>query len=244
MNYIEFDLNRADYDLFDAPHISGRGFVRFASGEAIFTDPKPTDRRKNTELGVQIVATGDDDCPDLYLEPTGGEPLPKAWLNQKGMQYLAVDHDCGVAVRLAMGASRYGRVGAKYSLRDVDHFAPHYLTGRFAVYWAGPGRRPIGEPITVSEPYRVTKEQKQHLDDLVAQADAWAAMHDLPEYVWDVANAPDINRNVIGAAQPAHTYFNKSFADLPRQLKMSLHYVGWSNFRVETKHSYLYVRKA
>jgi hypothetical protein len=180
MNYLEFNRNCAQHDLFDAPYIDRRGFVRFASGEVIFTDPKPTDRRTDKELGIQIVATGDDDCPDLYVEPTGGKPIPKAWLNQGGMQWLAIDHECGVAVRLAPGGYRYGRVGAKYQLRDVDHFAPHYLTGRFTAYWAGPARRPIGAPITVSEPYRATKEQKQHLADLKDQANAWAALRTCP----------------------------------------------------------------
>jgi hypothetical protein len=235
MNYLEFDRNRAEHDLFNAPHIAGRGFVRFATGEVIFTDPKPIDRRNNAEFGIEIVATGDDDCPDLYREPTGGEPLPKAWLNQRGMQYLAVDHERGVAVQLATGSYRHSRYsgGANYSLRDVDHFAPHYLTGRFAAYWAGPGRMPIGDPITVSEPYRATKEQKQHLQNLKAQADTWAALNDLPKFSGKVYHP-----------LPCHNYFDKTFAGLSDEYKKSLYYAGWSNYRVETKHQYLYVRKA
>ena len=232
MKYLEFDRNRASHDMYDSPHISGRNFVRFATGEVIFIDPKPTDRRTNNDLGIQIVATGDDDCPDLYREPTGGKPLPKAWLNQKGMQWLAVDHECGVAVQLAMGVSRYGRVGAKYRLRDVDHWAPHYLTGRFAAYWAGPGRRPIGDPITVSEPYRATAEEKQHLQDLKDQANAWAALKDLPQF-------DPIRRGPT----PAHLLFDVSFSALIDEDKKRLHYRGFTNFRVETKHPYLYVRR-
>jgi hypothetical protein len=237
MNYLEFNRNCAQHDLFDAPYIDRRGFVRFASGEVIFTNPKPTDRRTDKDLGIQIVATGDDDCPDLYVEPTGGKPIPKARLNQGGMQWLAIDHECGVAVRLAPGGYRYGRVGAKYQLRDVDHFAPHYLTGRFTAYWAGPARRPIGDPITVSEPYRATKEQKQHLADLKDQANAWAAMTDLPQYAY-------VGNQGVPNQHPAHYYFDKQFTDLSDLMKKSLHYYGWSNFRVKTEHPYLYVRKA
>jgi hypothetical protein len=232
MNYLEFDRNRAQYDMFDAPHIAGRGFISFASGEVIFTDPKPTDRRHSRERDVQIVATGDDDCPALYTEPQGGDPVTKASLNQRGMQYLAIDHECGVAVQLAMGVSRYGRVGGEYRLRDVDHWVPHYLTGRFAAYWAGPGRRPIGNPITVSEPYIPTKEQKQHLRDLKDQADTWAALTDLPQF-----------STKVYYPIPAHKLFDVDFADLSDDMKKNLHYRSHTNFRVETKHPYLYVRK-
>lgn len=235
MHYINFDHNVASHDAYGTPHIPNQGFVRFASGEVIFIHPQPTDRGWNRHLGIQIVATGDDDCPSLYIEPTGGDPIPKAWLNQKCMQYLAIDHECGVAIRLATGVSRYGRVGDKYRLRDVDHFAPHYLTGRFAAYWAGPSRRPIGDPIETSAPYKFSKEEKRHLQDLKDQADVWAAMMDLPKYPPSNEKSPQ--------QLPAYAYFNVSFPELSETYKKNLHYHGWANFRVKTKHPYLYVRK-
>lgn len=240
MLYHEFNRNRAKWDRYSAPHIEVRGgFVHFASGELIYTDgdPNPDDRHLYRNFGIQIVSTADDKCPNLYLTEGAKKSLPKAWLNQSGQQHLAVDLEQGVAVRLARSIySRYaGSPSGDVRLRDIDHHVPHYLTGCFVAYWAGPGRLPVGDPITVSEPYRPTREERQHLQDLKNQATAWAAMKDLPEYAY-------LGNQNIPAQQPAHTYFDTAFSELTEPMRKSLHYYGWSTFRVETKYPYLYVR--
>jgi len=235
MLYQEFDRNKARWDLFDAPHIVDGLFVRFATGEVICTGsaPGPNQRRLYRDYGIQIAATDDHDCPELFVSPDAEKPLPRAWLSQRGQQYLAIDHEQGVAVNLTGSVSwRYTSVRPDTHLRDEDKRVPHYLTRRFAAYWGGPGRLPVGAPVRVSSPYKPTPEQRKHLQSLSDQAHAWAALKDLPDHPVKMP-----------VTQPMHVYFDKTFTELPDVLKESLYRCGWATFREETEMPYLYIRK-
>lgn len=252
MLYQSFDMNAASLDMFGVHHCAEQGFVRFVTGEMIYcnSSPDPDHRHNYSKWGVELAFTADEACPKLYLdEDPASKPIPKAWLTQKGGQYLAIDHERGVAVRLARSTQGY-RSNARANLEmdsrvmpnEREERIPAYIAHRASVYWAGPKRRPVGDPIHVSEPFVPNREQRAHLNQLRAAADAWAALLDLPQFTTKV----EVNGEAVvvpAFAEPITKYLNVGFKDLSTAEKLGLWRNSFAAARVLTKHQYLYVRK-
>jgi hypothetical protein len=86
------------------------------------------DRRMYHDYGIQLVATTDKECPQLFLDKECTEPVKKAWITHHGMQELAIDWEQKVAVRLIIqrGSSVLGN---------------HVQNA--SAYWAGAKRLPV-----------------------------------------------------------------------------------------------------
>jgi hypothetical protein len=213
-------------------------FIQFESGELIYTDARPDPDFRNTidRLGVQIVSTTDPECPTLLLPD--GEPIRKAWLTRGGMQYLAIDLDLMVAVQLQPTA--WGRTAPT----DADRRAPAYLQGRFSAYWAGPGRMPVGNPVSVSTPLKLDEDQQKHIDSVLAQCDAWCAMHDIERKSWSrTVDLPGkASFQVRQHSASPRWLLGKTFADLKYSERVELRDFGLAPaFDVKT-YDYLRVR--
>lgn len=202
-----------------------RGFVQFETGELIYTisKPDPDQRRIFRDLDVQIVATGDKDCP-RFVTPEG-EKVASAWLNRKGQSYLAVDLTTGRAVQLG-GHITYGR--AKPDARDEQ--APFYLQGRFTAYWAGPGRNPVGKPIDYAPPMKYEGEERQRLDNLKAQCEAWCALMGIEPKRYSRTEKIDGESVWVRQCQVMPKgMVNRSFTDLQMNERIELAEHGYSS---------------
>jgi len=133
MQKFTFNHEQKQWDGFKAFHTTNGIFVEFETGELAITtaQPHPRDRDFYDKYGIYVLSTSDDNCPQLYLDKECTQPVKKAWLNQNGMQYLSVDEQQKVAVRL----------GGFYSRKDRQQYLPRNLLQ--AAVWMGPDRLPV-----------------------------------------------------------------------------------------------------
>jgi len=174
MKKVEFTGNRR-WDAYKAFHQTKGEFTLFENGECMLTRAqfRPHQRRMYPELGVQIVATNDDNLPQLYMDEARTQPVKKAWLNassdlrflDKRQQFLVVDYEQGVAIRIGRGS--YGRRSS-----PLQH-VPDHLSSACAL-WMGPHRKPVPlSKIEVAEPDPELKKQlRPKLRDVKAAAGA------------------------------------------------------------------------
>jgi len=136
MKRIEFDHQRKSWDRYRAFHTTNGPFTEFETGEVIVDWTPRLERRGHYDrYGIQLVATSDDDCPMLYTSPEcgNGDHVPKAWLNHRGQQPLAIDWEQGVAVSLdVLGRDRENRT----------RLTGFHTKGAHAL-WTGPHRLPV-----------------------------------------------------------------------------------------------------
>lgn len=108
------------------------GLVEFETGEVMVSNWSHCDyRQMYDKYGIQLVATTDTDCPQLYLDKECTKLVKKAWVTHHGMQELAIDHEQKVAVA--------------YSYRRYDERSSHlgkHVHSALA-YWSGAKRLPI-----------------------------------------------------------------------------------------------------
>jgi hypothetical protein len=240
MKMPDFNANPAAHrwDLWRAFHIVDRCFTDFSTGECIWAGPTPdpAQRRLYSKRNVQIVATTDPECPKLYI-PGEDTPIPAAWLSRNGAQYLAVDYDFNMAVRL-MHHSPYGSASGW-----ADRPIPQRFHNQCAVYWGGPGCKPVGDPIIVSPPWTPTREQKVHLKNLKDQAAAWALMFDVTagfgSMVHHIVDGVRTRTRISPDPVPARTLMDREFVDLTFEERARLHLHGLEYGHVATEYPYL-----
>ena len=132
MKKFKFDHRGKSWDRYQAFHSTEGGMVEFDTGEVIVKNYiQQYDRRMYDEYGIQLVATTDKECPQLFLDKECTEPVKKAWVTHHGMQELAIDWEQKVAVRLwgKRNTASYSTLGG-------------HVQGASA-YWAGAKRLPV-----------------------------------------------------------------------------------------------------
>ena len=132
MKKFKFDHQSKSWDRFQAFHATNGGMVEFDTGEVIVKSYiQQYDRRMYDDYGIQLVATTDKECPQLYLDKECTEPVKKAWITHHGMQELAIDHEQNVAV----------------VLKGRQHIAKPMYLGKHVhhalAYWSGAERLPV-----------------------------------------------------------------------------------------------------
>ena len=147
-----FNHEQKSWDKYRAffTHDSNSGITMFETGEMMLTTSHPhPDRRQTFErYGIQVVATSDSDCPDLFI-PDTMEKVPKAHLNDSGQQYLCVDLRTKRAYRL-------GRDCPVSKLKGPEH------THEASMLWVHPRAEPINHrPIGLLSPDSATR---RHID--------------------------------------------------------------------------------
>ena len=129
MKKFKFDHQGKSWDRYKSFHNKNGGIVEFETGEVMVSDWRDVyDRRMYHDYGIQLVATTDKECPQLFLDKECTEPVKKAWVTHHGMQELAIDWEQKVAVRLIIqrGSSVLGN---------------HVQNA--SAYWAGAKRLPV-----------------------------------------------------------------------------------------------------
>ena len=133
MKTFEFDHIHKSWDRYRAFHSVDWGLVEFDTGEVMVKNyVSSDDRMMYKKYGIQLVATTDKNCPDLYLDKECTEPCKKAWVTQHGMQELAIDWEQKVAVILQ---------GRGYKEQSRTELGTHVHSA--LAYWAGAERRPV-----------------------------------------------------------------------------------------------------
>jgi len=133
MKTFQFDHANKSWDRYRAFYNQNWGLIEFDTGEVIVHNYITADCRMMYEkYGIQLVATTDSNCPDLYLDKECTELCKKAWVTQHGMQELAVDHEQKVAVTLQ---------GRRYHDKNRPELGRHVHSA--LAYWAGAERRPM-----------------------------------------------------------------------------------------------------
>ena len=170
------DLNRKDvqWDMWKAFHWTSHPVTVFDTQELVYTHgaPDPDYRRRYSDYRFSVLGTTDNALPTLYLPDTDDQdPVPKAWLNEHGMQYLLIDEETKRAVALGD--------------LSKNHLVPQRLRARAKAYFAGPGSPPIGAPIRVSRPLAKVfdKDELELIDSLKAACDMQFSMTTSP--TWD-----------------------------------------------------------
>ena len=132
MKEFKFDHINKGWDRYKAFHNVNGGLVEFETGEVMVSNWSHCDyRQMYDKYGIQLVATTDTDCPQLYLDKECTKLVKKAWVTHHGMQELAIDHEQKVAVA--------------YSYRRYDERSSHlgkHVHSALA-YWSGAKRLPI-----------------------------------------------------------------------------------------------------
>ena len=155
MEKIDFDMNIASWDRYRAFYtvINGLGLkqpspysqapvILFDTGEVIVTNGQPQIPSRRMYLGRLELTTTTELNQNLYLPD--GTKIPKAWLDDNGMQYLLLDHEQRLAVRLdGVWLAYKGSDCEKQSEILRPGFPRRFQTGAFA-YIPGPYMPPIG----------------------------------------------------------------------------------------------------
>ena len=148
MKTFKFNNDGRAWDRFKSFHAWNRNIVEFETGEVmVIGHPYPDDRHMYEKFGIQLVTTSDSKCPDLYLDKECTELCKKAWLNWKGQQHLAIDHEQKVAIRL----------GSNWRKNLHPSLGEHVKQA--TAYWGGAKRRPI--PLTMVCIYTPDNEYKK-----------------------------------------------------------------------------------
>lgn len=157
MKTFEFNHARRQWDRYRAFHVGEYPFVEFETGELMVADscPHPLHRHFYGKYDIQLVGTNDAACPALYFDEKCTDYVKPAWLNQNGQQYIAVDHERKVAVRL----SGRRRNTTTAETRPELQYLPTHVRGATAL-WTGPHRRPVPlTKFTVSTPDKSLKAE-------------------------------------------------------------------------------------
>ena len=129
MKEFKFDHQGKSWDRYKSFHNKTGGIVEFETGEVMVSDWRDVyDRRMYHDYGIQLVATTDKECPQLFLDKECTEPVKKAWVTHHGMQELAIDWEQKVAVRLIIQ-------------RGSSVLGSHVQNA--SAYWAGAKRLPV-----------------------------------------------------------------------------------------------------
>lgn len=247
MQLPDHNISNYRWDRYETMHVVDQGFVDFLDGTSIYTDgtPEPNVRRKYGYRNVQITMTTDPDCP--ALSTPAGEEVPKAWLNQKGGQYLMIDWDFKIAVGLRQ-CSPYSRVRYHAPTADADpdtRWLPTWLIGQFACYWPGMDRRPIGASIELSRPMDITTEQRRMLLELRDQIRTWIELRGID--TTDVTGGLSTATVRVGSERVSvprgaismRLMLNKTIADLDIPTRLQLHNYGYLPQRDKSHVGYL-----
>lgn len=223
------NISRVRWDGWRAFHVNHGPFTQFDTGELVLRSQtwNPDDRRSFRDLGVTIVASEDETLPALILPD--GTPIKRAWLYDGGAQVLLIDDSTRHVVRIGPW------------LKGENSLLPTRFAGRaIEAYFAGPGRPPIGTAVSVSPPYKLSKDEKDYLASLRAAAKMWWNFGD------DPAITPELKRGLYWDKTAASTdlLLGKCFAELkdaaPRTLAL-LQKNGYQVHRVKTMYDYLLV---
>lgn len=151
-----FDAYRAKHTLIKGNSYYRSPLVLFDTGELICTEytPNPEARGTYSEVGVTLTTS-----ENIYLRIPDGDAVPRAWLDDNGMQYLLHDHSTNHVVRLD---------GRQPSL---THGIPLRFQYNCAAYIGGAGLAPIAhKKIKLSIPLNkagYTTDQLEHIQMIV-----------------------------------------------------------------------------
>lgn len=151
---------------------SGFPFIIFDTGEVVCTTsaPDPDWRREYPLLGVRLVSTADKHLPQLTTAE--GRSVPKAWLNECGMQYLLIDYETRrvVALQNETAAIMAARIPRRFCYTLSHHYRtdkPPTLNPRISVWFPGEGYPPVGHRVMVDVPITnkewLTDAQREHI---------------------------------------------------------------------------------
>lgn len=150
-------------------------FAQFDTGEFVVCryNWPPDARMVYRDLHIQIVATDDEACPQLYV-PGSDKPIFKSHLYHTGQQTLLLDFDH----KRAVGINAY---------LDEDNapLVPRRFTDsnarRVTAWYAGSNAVPVGTPITRHYPQPLTSNERKHLDEVKTACQVWLQMQPDPE---------------------------------------------------------------
>lgn len=228
MKSVPFNYESRSWDRYKAFHCVDGQFTQFETGEVITTNgySRP-DYRFRDRRGVSILATKDHWCPRLYTDEALKDPVPAAWLNEDGQQYLAIDHQQGVAVRLS---SPY---------QDTNkQFVPAHLKGAAAI-WVRPDQKPLSlTPIHLSMPDKeFRKAMWRKLREVRSVALASAKLRGIPDN-WGTTKA-SVFRTWLD--KPTEEIIEEVLSDEVTTRWVA--YGGWDYPRLAVTCDYLYTEK-
>lgn len=230
MKSFEFNYQQQRWDTYSAFHTNAPPFVEFATGELMLARVPDADQRKRYQrYGIQLVATTDRDCPQLYLDKACTQPVLSAWITQGGMQDLAVDEEQKVAIKCS-GWYRDEKTVAEANL-------PKHLVSA-KVLWTGPGRLPTSyQKINVSVPDKAAaKELGGKLRDVRAAITAISRVRGLSK-AW---NSDKMNAKTLWADQSVEEIVeNICKHDTDIRLAATN---GFTHPRRGTEHEFLYIK--
>lgn len=221
----EWDKYRAFYIGLDGSYRHNALFIQFDTGELICTRgaPEPDQRHVYKHLNLEIFGT-QDDTSRVFKTPEG-ETIRPAWLDDRGHQILLLDHDTRQAVRL------------NYSYDIAMPPIPARFRGTAHAYFMGPDCPPIGRPVQVNRPAKLTPEQKEHLADLRAACKAWEAIHG--EEAYSALTMSQRHDTRHGKPLQAAWLLQRSFTELTRMDRLRLLHRGTSGLRDIQLHPHL-----
>lgn len=163
--------------------------VHFETGETCVTPVfrsrlGPADYRFYGERNIIIAATTDPAFPTLLkkhkialLDPMTNEPVPSSWLHKtsadgSSQQLLVIDLDHMVAVGMSPAAYASGMKYRDPRASWCDRKPWHIRQARGA-YYPSPNAAPEGYSVRLSQPYRLTSDEKAHKDSLIHAAKSW-----------------------------------------------------------------------
>lgn len=186
----QFDIKGMNvrWDQFDLLHqyTDWRTVIHFQTGEMCVTTQhrgrmEKSDYRLCKERNIMILSTTDFDSRQLLHDhglqlchPETGEKIVDSWLQKRPAggtrrQMLVVDLDHDVAVRLDP---------ARVTPPRTPHldWAPRHIQRARGVYYPTPTSRPLGYPVTVCRPHKLTPEERAHKTKLEASVRTWWAL--------------------------------------------------------------------
>lgn len=193
-----FDHAKAHYDDWRRRYTAHGLFVAFETGEIVMPLPGdgplgPDARGRPWPVSNTALAASNDPIRDVTYHTPDGEPLKQSWLHVGGIRYFLQDRCTMTAV--CVYPYRNGGVS---SVREAHPetaaqwaIVPQQLRNRVAVYWPAAGEQPVGAPVAVCMPRKLTAEQREHVREVTDACRAWYAfgMSSSKTFALDVCTA-------------------------------------------------------
>lgn len=187
MKLREWRQSAVRWDEYNAFHmLAGRKYsepiVQFDTGEVVIRrwGLRPDQRGRFDDMNIVLFTLRDNgvnEIRDKLRDPDGNKVCVSHLIRNGGAPLMLWDRDTN---RIVTCGSLGGREAVPSRMRS------------FTAYFPGEGRAPIGEDIEITTPRKLTPEEKEHTDTLIAACKAWCMLSEEGKQLYDDYGAPRV----------------------------------------------------
>jgi hypothetical protein len=234
-----FDNTTAYYDDWRRRHTNYGRFVAFETGEIVMPFCGEIDTgsrgRRDTKLNIDFDASTDPIRRTAYFTPDG-EPLKRAWLHPGTIQTFLLDWCTETAVAIDTRGAHATNRGKHPPSEAQWAIVPEQFRDRATVYWPAAGEQPIGAPVWIRQPRKLTTDEREHIRTVTAACKAWHefGMSSDRQFAKTVCDAELTRRDkryvTAGGYRPTHTVLDEASRGINASLLLNMTFADMADY--------------